>query len=98
LNYEATGMALLGHLGNLVTDVPDVLHRLFLRGANPLTGPIVNEAPLSETAPLPSVSAEGNYIAWLRNAAATSLDTVRQEQGFAGDQTPRALLYLMLRH
>ena len=39
-----------------------------------------------------------NYIQWLIDAAATSLDTLREETGFTANQSPKALLYLFLRH
>ncbi len=60
---------------------------------------IIDDVPLSETSPIRAYTDDGrNYIQWLSDAAKTSLDAVYQEQGFSGNQTPEALLYLFLRH
>src|SRR5262249_44816235 len=62
-------------------------------------GPLIDDVPLSETAELKKVTPDPwNYIEWLRNMAATSLDKLRSESGFTAGQTPAALLYLVLRH
>ena len=70
----------------------------FAGRARDLRGPVIEERPLSETERLAAVaSGERNYLRWLRDAAATSLDALRTEDGFTG-APPRALLYLLLKH
>ena len=105
LGMEARGMELLVRLGHTGPDdgvqpeVPDILRRLFVGRQNALAGPLVDDRPLSETDPVRSYTDDGrNYLAWLVDAARTSLETLRQEDGFTGDEPPTALLYLMLRH
>ena len=98
-SHEFTGMAHLAHLGYQGGATPDILSKFFLQDANLLQGPFVDEVPLSESAGLQAVTADPwNYIEWLRAAAGTSLDTLRQESGFTGNKVPQALLYLLLRH
>ena len=56
-------------------------------------------AQLSETTPIRAYTPDNrNYIQWLIDAATQSLDALREETGFTNNQTPQALLYLMLRH
>ncbi|HEU5321659.1 MAG TPA: hypothetical protein VFX28_12695, partial [Methylomirabilota bacterium] len=88
--------ALLAGLGVDPQARPPILEKFF-HGTSPLLhGPVVDDAPLSETAPLGAVTPDGkNYIAWLATAA--SLDVIRR-QDFGGKPAPTALLYLMLRH
>ncbi|MBV8199964.1 MAG: hypothetical protein JOZ15_05000, partial [Acidobacteria bacterium] len=58
-----------------------------------------DDRPLSETDPIRSyTAAQKNYLEWLRDAAATSFETLRVEDGFLNDAPPRALLYVLLRH
>ena len=77
---------------------PDVLNRLFLVDAGQLAT-IIDDRPLSETTPIRSYTDDKrNYITWLIDAAKNSLDAVVAEQGFTGDVSPTALLYLLLRH
>ena len=62
-------------------------------------GTVIDDRPLSETSPVRAYTSDGrNYISWLIDAAKTSLDAVVAEQGFTGDVSPQALLYLYLRH
>jgi len=105
LGMEARGMELLVRLGHTGPDdgvppeVPDILRRLFVGRQNALGGPLVDDRPLSETEPVRAYTDDGrNYLAWLVDAARTSLETLRREDGFFGDEPPTALLYLMLRH
>ncbi|HLK00858.1 MAG TPA: hypothetical protein VKU39_13250 [Streptosporangiaceae bacterium] len=87
-------LAALGYQGA----PPDILSHLFLDQATQLST-IIDDRPLSETSPIRSYTGDGrNYIRWLIDAAKTSLDTVVAEQGFTGDASPQALLYLLLRH
>jgi len=99
LQYEETGMEFLARLGYSGSDIPDILKRFFLQSANLLKGPFVDDVPLSETAELQKVTGEPwNYIEWMCDAAATSIDKLREESGFTSGKTPKALLYLLLRH
>jgi hypothetical protein len=95
-----SGLQLLEHLGLKGGEgekTPDILEKLFLAAPNALTGPLVDDRPLSETEALRDLSGDGNYIAWLRTAARTSHDALRKQEGFT-DTPPSALLYLMMRH
>lgn len=89
------GAQLLQQLGAPAGVKPPILEKFFY-GANPLlTGPLVDDSPLSEQAPIRAYSADQkNYIQWLAGA---SLDAIRT-QDFGGKTPPTALLYLMLRH
>lgn len=97
LALEAGAEGLLAALGYQGAP-PDMLNHLFLDQATQLTT-IIDDRPLSETSPIRPYTGDGrNYIRWLIDAAKTSLDAVVAEQGFTGDASPQALLYLMLRH
>lgn len=97
LALEAGAEGLLAALGYQGAP-PDILNHLFLDQATQLST-IIDDRPLSETSPIRSYTGNGrNYIRWLIDAANTSLDAVVAEQGFIGDASPQALLYLMLRH
>jgi hypothetical protein len=88
-------LARLGWAG----ETPELAELLFFGRHNRLTGPVVDEAPLSETARLPVATADGRtYLGWLVDAASTSLDALYRQEGFTGDGPPRALLYLLARH
>ena len=90
--------ALLTRLGLAGSD-PDVVRRLFVGTQFPLLAPLVDDRPLSETAPVRDYTTDQrNYLRWLADLAATDLDAIRLEEGFAGDRPPAALLYLLLRH
>ena len=92
------GIALLRRLGYAGDATPDILERVFFGAQQLLTGPLVDDRPLSESAAIRAYTADGrNYIAWLADAARASLDAVRREDGLE-DDTPAALLYLLLRH
>jgi hypothetical protein len=92
------GETLLRRMGYAGDAMPDILQRVFFGAQSRLTGPLVDDRPLSETEPIRAYTADDrNYIAWLIDAARASLDAVRREDGLE-DDTPAALLYLMLRH
>jgi hypothetical protein len=84
----------LGHRG----DRPPLLDLYFHGDPKPLTGPLIDDRPLSETEPI-RVWATGdrNYLQWLLDAAETSLDTLRTASGFVAE-TPNALLFLLAKH
>lgn len=97
-NLPATAVALLQRLGYTGTALPDLLNHYFLTD-NPQITTIIDDRPLSETAPIRIYTPDKrNYIQWLIDAATASLDALRQESGFIDNQTPQALLYLWLRH
>jgi hypothetical protein len=73
-----------------------ILDKIFDDPANPLHGPLVDDAPASETRPVRPYAADGsNYIAWLQSA---SLDEIRREDLGPDKPAPQALLYSLLRH
>ncbi len=78
--------------------MPEILHHAFLTDAG-LIENLIDDRPLSETDPIRAYTDdERNYITWLIDAAQTSLDALREEQGFSGGNSPQTLLYLYLRH
>jgi hypothetical protein len=98
LALQQAGIGLLSNLGYTGAAQPDILQHVFLREAERILT-LIDDRPLSETMPIREYTDDHlNYVDWLVNAARTSLDAVTQEQGFSGNQTPEALLYLMLRH
>jgi hypothetical protein len=98
LALDGAAAALLRRLGYQGQAEPDMLQHLFLTAASQL-GTVIDDQPLSETSPVRAYTGDGrNYISWLIDAAKTSLDAVAAEQGFTGDVSPQALLYLYLRH
>ncbi|MFY0539281.1 hypothetical protein [Nannocystis pusilla] len=68
---------------------PPIVDKYFFEGSVLLQGPVVDDVPLSETAPL-----RRNYIEWL---AESKFDAIRLNDLDNG-AAPTALLYLMLRH
>ncbi|HEV2251672.1 MAG TPA: hypothetical protein VGS06_00615 [Streptosporangiaceae bacterium] len=98
LALDAGAAALVRRLGYQGQAEPDLLQHLFLTAASQLTT-VIDDQPLSETSPVRAYTTDGrNYLTWLIDAAKTSLDAVVGEQGFTSDVSPRALLYLYLRH
>ncbi len=89
------GKQLLAQLGADPDAKPPILEKFFY-GASPLlSGPVVDDVPLSESKPIRAYTTDKkNYIEWLATA---SLDVIRR-QDFGGNAEPTALLYLMLRH
>lgn len=88
-------LQLLAALGADPNAQPPILEKFFYGNSPLLTGPVVDDSPLSESKPIRSYTPDKkNYIQWL---AAASLDVIRR-QDFGGNPEPTALLYLMLRH
>jgi hypothetical protein len=78
---------------------PDLLDKFFRRTPTPIAGALIDDEPLSETAPLRAQTTDDrNYLAWLADTARVSLETIRREEGFGDAGAPRALLYMLLRH
>ncbi len=98
LNLMTEGVTLLRSLGYTGAELPDLLNHYFLTD-NPQITTIIDDRALSETAEIRAYTDDNrNYIQWLIDAASNSLDTLREESGFTGNQSPQALLYLCLRH
>ena len=97
LGLQSAALALLGRLG-YDGPPPDILQHVFMQDSG-LVDVVVDDRPSSETSPIRDYTDDHrNYIRWLIDAATTSLDAVAMEEGFSGDVSPRALLYLYLRH
>jgi hypothetical protein len=98
LSLQGAAAGLLARLGYRGTQQPDILQDFFLKEANRITS-VIDDRPLSETDPIrPYASGDRNYIHWLIDAANSSLEALRLEQGFINNATPETLLYLYLRH
>jgi hypothetical protein len=97
--YIQSGKNLLTELGYTGDETPDILERLFLSRQNLLQGPVIDDVPLSESVPVRVYTPDNrNYLQWLIDSAGTSLDTLRRQQGFTDNKSPKALLYIMLRY
>lgn len=101
--YVKSGMDLLEKFGYTPEQenegIPDMLKKFFFDRGDLLKGPVVDDVPLSETAAIRDYTDDGrNYIEWLIDAANTSHNALRAKQGFTDNQTPSALLFLMLHH
>ncbi len=102
LGYVRSGMDLLETLGHEAgddEDVPEILNKLFVRAANLLKGPVIDDVVLSEIEAIRAYRPDGtNYLEWLASASRDSHDSLRKQEGFLDDKPPTALLYLMLHH
>lgn len=100
--YVQSGMDLLakfGYTGQEDEDTPDILKKFFLGRSDLLKGPLIDDVPFSESDPIRVYTEDDkNYIQWLIDAANSSHDTLRKQQGFIDNKPPTALLYLMLQH
>ncbi|MFO7679608.1 MAG: hypothetical protein R6X34_06110 [Chloroflexota bacterium] len=97
--YVQSGLNLLSDFGYTGAETPDILERLFLSNQHLLQGPVIDDRPLSETELIRAYTDDGrNYLQWLIDAANTSLETLRRQDGFSGNKRPAALLYIMLRY
>jgi hypothetical protein len=96
LALQASGEELLARLG-WSGAMPQILDHAFLNEAGVIES-LIDDRPLSEAEPIRPYTDDGrNYITWLIDAAQTSLDALREEQGFSGGRSPQMLLYLYLR-
>lgn len=97
--FVKSGEDLLRSLGHTGEERPDILEKFFLDQNNTLVGHLVDDQPLSETAPVRAYTDDDrNYLQWLRDAALTSHDALRLQAGFTDGKRPTALLYLLLHH
>jgi hypothetical protein len=97
--FPATvALTLLRSFGYVGEQVPTLLNSVYRARQTPLSGPLVDDRPLSERDGLRRYAGTRNYIEWLVDAADGGIEQVQQEQGFDGDVKPTALLYLLLRH
>ena len=89
---------LLQQLGIPASAEMPISDRIFSGRQFRLSGPVVDDAPLSENDPIRPYTTDGrNYLAWLAGAALSDMDIVRRQTGFLDDSPPRALLYIILR-
>ncbi|CAH1693789.1 conserved hypothetical protein [Hyphomicrobiales bacterium] len=96
---QAAARQILANLGYAGEEMPEIFDKLFSGRHNLLKGGVVDDLPLSETAPIRAYTPDGrNYIEWLSAASGTSLNALYAQDGFLDDKPPKALLYLMLRH
>jgi hypothetical protein len=89
----------LTNLGYAGTQTPLILDQVFSGNQLLLKGGVIDDKPLSESAPIRAYTTSGtNYLQWLIGAASTSLDALYQQDGFVDDKPPSAILYLLMRH
>lgn len=88
-----TPMRLLRDLGYSDNSTPDVLNRIYSGSPTLLSGPLIDDRPLSETEGLGG----GNYIQALINAAKTGIEVLQTTWGLS-DTEPVALLHGILRY
>src|SRR5215213_2449778 len=95
---QETGKGLLNRLGFSGETPPKILELLFMGQHNELRGPVVDDVPLSETAPIRVYTEDGlrNYLEWLIDAA--NANRLYDQSGFKDGKLPQALLYIVLRH
>lgn len=97
--YVKSGMDLLAEFGYAGDATPDVLERLFLSNQHLMKGPVIDDRPLSETEAIRVYTADNrNYVQWLIDAARTSLETLRRQDGFLDNKSPAALFYILARY
>ncbi len=97
--YVKSGMDLLAEFGYTGDETPDILERLFLSNQNLMKGPVIDDRPLSEAETIRAYTADNrNYVQWLIDAARTSLETLRRQDGFLDNKSPAALFYILARY
>jgi hypothetical protein len=97
---SASGLlAKYGYEINSENPEPDIFKKIFFENSYILKGPRIDKVPNTEVDPISIYTPDNkNYISWLINAANTSHDALRQQNGFIDDKPPSALLYLLLYH
>lgn len=79
--------------------MPKIMELLFFSNHIPLTGPLIDDRPLSEINPIRAYTAGGdNYIDWLVNSLLNDPRRLRSQSGFLEGDHPRAMLFQLLRH
>ena len=97
--YIQAGVNLLAEFGYTGDIRPDILERLFISAQHLLQGPVIDDVPLSETDPIRAYTPDNrNYVKWLIDAARTSLETLRGQDGFTDNVRPTALFYILARY
>ncbi|HEY6793075.1 MAG TPA: hypothetical protein VI248_00155 [Kineosporiaceae bacterium] len=98
LGLETAAATLLSELGYHGAATPQILQQYF-HSHGDLLKTVIDDVPLSETARIRAYTDDGrDYLTWLSDAAKTSFAAVVAEQGFTKNKSPKALLYLFLRH
>ncbi len=97
---RAAGERLVAELGYTFLEKPRIFDMTFFAGHTRLTGPLIDDAPLSETQPIKPYDGTSNYVQWLLNSPMSTVRTQNFGVDGAGAArpTPTALLYLLLRH
>jgi hypothetical protein len=96
---RAAASGLLSRFGAAAGAPAPILDLVFSGRHQLIKGGVVDDVPLSETAPIRAYATNGdNYLQWLLAAARSSLDALYRQQGFINGRAPAALLYLLLRH
>jgi hypothetical protein len=95
---QEAGNALLSRLGYSGDAPVKILELIFNGRHNELRGPVIDDVPLSESAPIRVYTEDGlrNYIQWLIDAA--NANQLYDQSGFKDGKLPQALLYIVLRH
>lgn len=94
--WVSQGQAVLEELGYPKDSIPAIFEKTFFSGSILLDGPVVDDAPLSETDPIRAYMVdEQNYISWILES---DIDTIRSGDFGEDNPAPTALLYLLLRH
>jgi hypothetical protein len=92
-------LARYGYSINAEHPEPDIFKKAFFGKSYFLGGDRIDTAPTSEVNLLSlSTTDQKNYINWLIEAAETSHDRLRKQEGFIDDKPPTSLLYLLLYH
>lgn len=109
LNLEsrlANAKSLLQSLGYNGDETPDILEKFFFSGQRPLGRFLIDDRPLSETDLIRTYTTDPtktddplarNYLRWLRETAAASMEDLRLQKGFFENKPPQTLLYVLLR-
>jgi hypothetical protein len=94
----AAGLSLLKDLG-FKGPAPEIISKFFSYVHGPMTRPVIDDLPLSETDELAPCTDDGkNYLEWCRDKAQAAFEDLRLQNGFSAGKTPNALLYHVLRH
>ena len=97
--YIRAGQDLLAEFGYTRDIMPDILERLFISAQHLMQGPVIDDVSLSETDPIRVYTPDNrNYLTWLIDAARTSLETLRRQDGFTDNVRPTALFYILARY